>query len=164
MQAQGTIILQLDTKSSYLTTFACPFGRYQYKCLLFGAVPAGNIFHHKIDEIFSDMPNVFGIADDILVIGYNEDGKHHDEAVYNVLRWCKEVNLKLNRYMSFQMYIHTILWQSSIKGRHPTDPQRIKALTDMPVPNNKRELWVFLCIISYLGKFSPGTAEVCDPL
>ena len=23
--------LQLDTKSSYLTTFACPFGRYQYK-------------------------------------------------------------------------------------------------------------------------------------
>ena len=64
----GNHNLQLDTKSSYLTMFACPFGRYQYKHLLFGAAPAGNIFQYKTDEIFNDMPNVFGIADDILVI------------------------------------------------------------------------------------------------
>ena len=44
--------LQLDTKSSYLITFACPFGRYWYKQLLFRAVPAGDMFQHKIDEIF----------------------------------------------------------------------------------------------------------------
>ena len=78
--------LQLDTKLSYLTTFTCPFGRYQYKCLPFRAVPVGNMFQCKINEIFKDMPNTFGIADDILVIGYNKDGKDHDEAVYNVLR------------------------------------------------------------------------------
>ena len=66
--------LQLDTKSSYLTTFACPFGRYWYKCLPFRAAPVGNVFQHKIDEIFKDMPNVFGITDDILVIGHDEDG------------------------------------------------------------------------------------------
>ena len=42
------------------------------------------------------MPNVFGFADDILVIGYDNDGKDHNETVYNVLRWCEEVNLKLN--------------------------------------------------------------------
>ena len=34
----------------------------------------------------------------------------------------------------------------------------------MPVPKNKRELQAFLGIINYLGKFSPGTAEVCEPL
>ena len=33
------------------------------------------MFQHKIDEIFNDVLNVFGLADDILVIGYNEDGK-----------------------------------------------------------------------------------------
>ena len=87
--------LQLENKSSYLTTFTWPFGRYQY--LLFGAVPAGKIFQHKIDEIFNDMPNVFGITDDILVIGYDEDGADHDAAVNKVLRWCREVNLKLNK-------------------------------------------------------------------
>ena len=55
------------------------------------------MFQYKINKIFNDMPNIFGIADDILVIGYDEDGKDHDEAVYNVLRQCKEVNLKLNK-------------------------------------------------------------------
>ena len=89
--------LQLDTKLLYLTTFACPFGRYQYKHLLFRAAPVGDMFQHKIDEIFNDMPNVFGIADDVLVVGYDEDGIDHNEAVYNVLRQCKVVNLKLNK-------------------------------------------------------------------
>ena len=78
--------LQLDMQSSYLTTFSCPFGRYQYKHLPFGAAPAGNMFQCKIDEIFNDRPNIFGIADNILVIGYDKDGADHDEAVYSVLR------------------------------------------------------------------------------
>ena len=36
--------LKLDKKSSYLTTFMCPFGQYRYKHLPFRAVPVGNIF------------------------------------------------------------------------------------------------------------------------
>ena len=87
--------LKLDEKSSYLTTFMCPFGQYWYKYPSFGAAPAGNMFQCKIDKIFSDMPNMFGIVDDILVKGYNEDGADHNAAVHKVLQWCEEVNLKL---------------------------------------------------------------------
>ena len=50
----------------------------------------GDMFQCKIDEIFSDMPNVFGIMDDILIIGYNEDGADHDAVVHKVLQWCEE--------------------------------------------------------------------------
>ena len=89
--------LKLDKQSSYLTTFSCPFGRYWYKCLLFGAALAGDMFQCKIDEIFNDMPNVFGIADDIFVIGHGKSGADHDEAVYSVLRQCQDVNLKLSK-------------------------------------------------------------------
>ena len=88
--------LKLDKQLTYLTTFSCPFGRYQYKCLPFGAAPAGDMLQCKIDKIFNDMPNVFGIADDILIIGYEKDGADHDKAVYDVLRQCQDVNLKLN--------------------------------------------------------------------
>ena len=56
-----------------------------------------DMFQCKIDEIFNDMPNVFGIADDILVIGYDKDRMDHNKAVHNVLRQCHEVNLKLNK-------------------------------------------------------------------
>ena len=157
--------LKSDEKSSYLTTFACPFGQYQYEHLLFREVPAGHMFQCKIDEIFSDMPSVFGIADDILVIGYNENGADHDTVVHKVLQRYEEVNLKLNkekchfRCMSIPFFGEVI----SRTGVQP-DPQKIKALTDMLAPNNKKDLQAFLGTINYLGKFSSGTADVCDPL
>ena len=34
----------------------------------------------------------------------------------------------------------------------------------MPEPKNKEKLQAFLGIINYLGKFSPGMAEVCKLL
>ena len=55
------------------------------------------MFQCKFDEIFSDMLNVFGIVDDILVTGYDENEADHDAAVHKVLQRCKEVNLKLNK-------------------------------------------------------------------
>ena len=146
--------LKLDEKSSYLTTFPCPFGWYWYKHLPFKAAPVCDMFQHKIDEIFSDMQNVFGIMDDILVIGYNENGADHDAAVHKVLQWCEEVNLKLNkekchfRCMSIPFYEEVISWDGV-----QLDPQKIKALTDMLIPNNKKELQAFLVSLIILENF-----------
>ena len=53
--------LKLGEKSSYLTIFACHFGRYRYKQLPFRAAPVGDMFQCKIDEIFNDMPYVFAL-------------------------------------------------------------------------------------------------------
>ena len=39
------------------------------------------------------------------------------------------------------------------------DPQKVRALTEMPVPKNKKELQAFLGIINYLNKFSQGMSE-----
>ena len=125
----------------------------------------GNMFQCKINEIFNNMPNIFGIADDILVIGYDNDGTDHNEMVHKVLQRCKEVNLKLNkekhqfRYTSIPFFGEVI----SRRGIQP-DPQKINALMNTTPANNKRELQAFLGIINYLSKFSPGTAVVCDPL
>ena len=157
--------LKLDKHLSFLPTFSCPFGRYRYKCLPFRAVLAGDMFQCKIDEIFNDMPNVFGIADDILVIGYHRDGTDHDEAVYKVLKWCQDVKLKLNkkkcdfRCTSIPFFGEVV----SRQGVKP-DPEKLRALTEMPVSKNKKELQAFLGIINYLNKFSPGMSEVCEPL
>ena len=39
---------------------------------------------------------MFGIADDILVVGYDSDGKDHDETLQQVLQICRHMSLKLN--------------------------------------------------------------------
>ena len=55
--------------SSYFITFTYQFGRYRYKQLPYGETSIGEVFQWKIDKIFKDIPNVFSIADDILIAG-----------------------------------------------------------------------------------------------
>ena len=43
------------------------------------------------------MPDVFVFTDDILVVGYEGDGRDHDETVQKVLQRYRKVNLKLNK-------------------------------------------------------------------
>ena len=133
--------IRLDMQLSYLTMFACPFGRYQYKHLPLGAAPVGDMFQYKIDKIFNDMPSVFGIADDILVIGYEKDGADHDKAVYNVLRWCQDVSLKLKKDKC-HFRCTSILFFGKVVSREGIQPdlQKVRALAEMPMPKNKREL------------------------
>ena len=56
MQVLVVTTLKLDQRLSYLTKFACQFGKYRYKRLPFGRAPAGHMFQRKIDEIFKDLP------------------------------------------------------------------------------------------------------------
>ena len=122
------------------------------------------MFQRKIDKTFKDMPNVFGIADNILVAGCEADGRDHDETVQRVLQRCRQVNLKLNKgkchfkCTSVPFFGEIISWNGIQQNL-----QKIKALVEMPPPN-KKELQAFLGIINYLGKFSPSTASTCDPL
>ena len=39
-----------------------------------------NIFQQNIDEIFKSLLNIFGIVDDVLIVGY-ADGIDHDKTL-----------------------------------------------------------------------------------
>ena len=41
--------------------------------MLFGATVGGDVFQQKLDSIFLNLENVMINADDIMVIGYQED-------------------------------------------------------------------------------------------
>ena len=51
------------------------------------------MFQKKIDELFSGMPNVFSIADDTLLVGYDEQGREHDEMLEKVEWLCRQSSL-----------------------------------------------------------------------
>ena len=58
--------LKLD-EQFYLTAFSYPFGRYRYIWLPFWVASTGYMFQRKIDELFHELHNIFGIVDDILL-------------------------------------------------------------------------------------------------
>ena len=43
------------------------------------------MFQRKIDNIFRNGPNLFDIADDILIVGYDDSGADHNRMLLNVL-------------------------------------------------------------------------------
>ena len=55
---------------------------------------------------------------------------------------------------------------SEVLSRHDVkpNPQKLKALMEMPPPKTKKELQAFLGIFNYLCKFSSSTADICESL
>ena len=51
---------------------------------------AGYMFQPKkeINKIFKDMPNVFDIADNLLLLGYDVDGRDHDRILSQPMQIC----------------------------------------------------------------------------
>ena len=70
----GYLYLKLDEKLSHLTTFSFPFSRYRNVRLPYGAAPAGDMFKKKKVELFSEIANVFGTAEDSLITDFDEWG------------------------------------------------------------------------------------------
>ena len=62
--------IPLEYDSSLLTTVNTP--RYRFKRLPFGVHSAQEVFHKRIEQIFSDMLNVGTDIDDILIWGGDE--------------------------------------------------------------------------------------------
>ena len=57
--------------------------------------PWAILFQCKVDEIFEILPNVFSIADSILVKHSDSDSKDQDEMLWQVLQICRRMNLNL---------------------------------------------------------------------
>ena len=67
--------LILNKKCSFLSTSTCQLSRYRFSRLLFRVTPAGDMLQQKIDKTFKNLPNVFGIADDISIVGYDNNSR-----------------------------------------------------------------------------------------
>ena len=44
------------------------------------------------------------------------------------------------------------------------DPEKIKAITEMPVPKKKKEVRAFLGKIQYISRFIAKLTSVCEPI
>ena len=45
-----------------------------------------------------------------------------------------------------------------------TDPNKVRAIRDMPTPTDVKSLKRFLGMVTYLAKFLPNLSSVCEPL
>lgn len=161
--------VSLDEESSLLTTFATPFGRYRWLRLPMGISPAPEVFQRKLTQALEDLPGLYIIADDVLITGQGETQdmaqRDHDEKLRLFLNRCRQKNIKLNAE-KFKLrqkeatYIGHLLTADGLK----IDPEKVRAIEQMPSPTDVKAVQRLLGMVNYLAKFCPHLSDHCQPL
>ena len=91
--------------------------------------------------------------------------QEHDAILRKVMERAKASNIRFNKdKMKFKVkevvYMGTIV---SEEGLNP-DPQKAKAINEMPTPESKEDLQRILGMINYLAQFIPNLSAMTTPL
>ena len=160
---KGYWSVRLDRRSSMLTCFNTPFGRYRYLRLPMGIRSSQDIFQRKVDETFEGLQGVTSICDDILVFGRTR--AEHDRNLLSMLEKSRENGLRFNPdkcqigLSEVKYFGHVI----SSTGLRP-DPEKVSAIVNMPNPTNRAELQTILGMITYLTKFQSNLSSITSPM
>ena len=155
--------IKLSERSSYLTTFNTPYGRYHYLRLPFGLICSQDEFQRKSDEAFEGLEGFSAIVEDILVYGSSKE--QHDTNLRNVLLRPRPKGVKFNAdkaviCASEVPYFGHILSSKGLKA----DPEKISAILNMKPPRDRNELQTVLGMITYLSRFAPSLSEITTPM
>ena len=160
--AKGFHQLELHHDSRDITNFSTHVGLKRFCCLNFGTSSASEIFHEKVREAISGIPNVFNIHDDILVYGKTEE--EHNQALSAVFKRLKELGMTLKKskceFNKRQRKFFGLIF--SEEGVSP-DPEKVEAIRKADRPINAKEWSSFLGMASYSACFISDFATIAAP-
>ena len=154
----GFYQIGLDEDSSKLTCFNTPFGRYRYLRLPMGLASSPEIFHTTMTKIIQDVEGARVFVDDIVIWG--KDEFEHDKRLKLVLKKLVLAGVTLNKDKC-EFKKDKIIYLGEEISKEGTKPARekIQAIHDMCVPENKKELQRALGLINYVGRYIPMLSQ-----
>lgn len=160
---QGYFQIMLDEESKDYTTFNTPFGRYRYLRLPMGIKSAPELFQRVFGDIFADVDGLENIMDDFL-IGENTL-QEHNKVLKKTLETAKQHGVtfslsKLQLCVKEAKYSGQIFSEEGMK----MDPDRIKAIVEMPAPKSVKEVQTLLGMVTYVCKYLDHVSSKCEPL
>ena len=159
----------LDDASSLLTTFATPYGRYKWRRLPFGLSVSSEIFQKRVNQALEGLEGILNIADDILVYGVgdneNEARIDHDRKLEALLNRCRERGVALNKN-KLKLRISEVSFMGHIFSKEglKIDPDKVKAVLEMPRPEDVEGVQRLNGFVNCLAKFLPRLADQMEPI
>ena len=131
----------------------------------FGATVARDVFQHKLDQCFGMIKQVIVIADDIMIVGKQQNHRDHDVALTTLLETGRKCNVRLNfdklPYKKMEVDFFGETYTTS--GYKPAQ-SKVSAITGMPAPTCKKQVQSFIGMVNYLSKFSVRLSELAEPI
>ena len=163
--ASGYWQVALDEEASQKSTFVVRNGLYRWKCMPFGLCNAPATFERLMEKVMA------GLQWDILLI-YLDDiivfGKSVTEMIERlrvVFARLGQAGLKL-KPSKCHLFRQSVAYLGHIVSTEgvATDPQKVQAVADWPVPRCVKDVRSFLGLASYYRKFIRGFAGIASPL
>ena len=129
----------------------------------FGLKSASEIFQKRNEAIFEGIDGIHIVADDIIIAA--SDLEEHNAILHKVLQRASNCNVKFN-FDKFQFCVNEVKYLGTIishEGMKP-DPAKVRAIKEMPTPDDKSAVRRLLGMINYLAPHIPNMASICKPL
>ncbi|KAL5460200.1 hypothetical protein EMCRGX_G033628 [Ephydatia muelleri] len=152
--------IPLAKESHLLPTFITPFGRYCFTKLPFGISSAPELFQRRMDGILSGLDGILCHMDNVLIFGSSQGA--HDCRLQAALQRIGTSGVTLNpNKCIFSKHKMTFLGHIVSQQGICADPEKSRAILNMPNPKDISELRRFLGIIN---QFSPNLSDLSRPL
>ena len=155
----------LEEKDKAKTAFITHKGLYNFRVLPFGLCNAPVTFERLMETVLAGLQWDICLIyiDDIIVYGKTfKESLKNIETVFERLR-IAGLKLKAPKCKLFSKsvsFLGHIISDSGIK----TDPEKISAVKEWPIPVNVTEVRSFLGLCSYYRRFIPKFADIARPL
>ena len=123
-----------------------------------GLASAQDVFQNQSDQTFGDIPNVYCIADDILITAPSQ--KEDDAAIQKISQCAKVRGFKLGpeeaniQAPKVKFYRHILMKE----GVQP-DTQKVAILICISAPRDKQGLKSLVGCVIYFTKFIPNLSK-----
>lgn len=140
--------IELDEESQSLVTISTHKGLFKYKRLCFGVTSAPGLFQREMEKVLNGLEGVVCFFDDILITGQSQS--EHNEILRNVLCKLRDCGLTVKQDKC-ECEKDEVQFIGYVLDRHGThvSKNKIKALSDAPIPKNETQLRAFLGMALY---------------
>ena len=157
--------VQLDPESRAKTAFSTSTGLYEWKVLPFGLCNAPATFMRLMELVLSGLQwqTCLVYLDDILVFGRTwEEHLARLEEVFEHLRGA-QLKLKPSKCQLGRVEVDFLGFVVSAEGLRP-NPEKVRAVQEMPVPRTQKEVRSFLGMAGYYRRFIKDFSGIAAPL